>query len=66
VNSLVDVIGRLYVVRTEVGGKQKAVRRLQVGTHERYDTGYRSDYELPEVVRNPTVGKLVKLMQEGS
>jgi AAA domain len=66
VNSLVDVIGRLYVVRTEVDGKPKAVRRLQVGTHERYDTGYRSDYELPEVVRNPTVGKLVKLMQEGA
>lgn len=65
VNSLVDVIGRLYVVRTEIKGELKAVRRLRIGPHERYDTGFRSEYSLPNIVKNPSIPKLVKLMAEG-
>jgi hypothetical protein len=62
VNSIVDVIGRLYVVKTAEG---KAERRLWVGESVRYDTGYRSDYVLPDMVRNPTIPKLVRLMRTG-
>jgi hypothetical protein len=66
VNSLVDCIARIYVVRIELkNGKLKAQRRLQIGVHERYDTGYRSDYVLPDVIKNPTIPKLVSLMHTG-
>lgn len=64
-NALVDVIARLYVVRVDINGKLKPQRRLQIGAHERYDTGYRSDYELPDMVKNPTLPKLVQMMLEG-
>jgi hypothetical protein len=66
--SIVDVIGRLYVVRVpkkgEVG-EYIAQRRLQIGIHEKYDTGFRSDFKLPDVIKNPTVPKLEQLMLEG-
>lgn len=66
-NSVVDVIGRIYVVRIDTkSGKTKPQRRLQIGVHERYDTGFRSDYELPDVVKLPTVPKLVSLMTTGT
>jgi hypothetical protein len=61
-NSIVDVIGRLYVIKPEDG---KAERRLWIGPSVRYDTGYRSDFVLPDMVRNPTVPKLVQLMRTG-
>lgn len=61
-NSIVDVIGRLYVVRD---GDGKSERRLWIGESLKYDTGYRSDFELPDYVRNPTVPKLVRLMRTG-
>lgn len=64
-NSWVEVIGRIYVVRIEVNGKPKAERRLHIGVNDRYDTGFRSDFTLPDVVRTPTLPKLVKLMVEG-
>lgn len=69
VNSIVDVIGRIYVVRIEDPKdpeKMKAQRRLQIGPHERYDTGYRSDFVLPDMLKYPTIPKLLKLMYEGS
>jgi phage nucleotide-binding protein len=62
-NSIVDVIGRIYVVKTDEG---KAERRLWVGESLKYDTGYRSDYTLPDMVRNPSVPKLVRLMRTGT
>lgn len=62
-NSIVDVIGRLYVAKTDEG---KAERRLWVGESLKYDTGYRSDFTLPDYIRNPTIGKLVRLMRTGS
>lgn len=61
-NSIVDVIGRLYVVKTEDGKRE---RRLWIAESVKYDTGYRSDFELPEYVKNPTIPKLVRLIRTG-
>jgi hypothetical protein len=67
INSVVDVIGRLYVVKVDTkSGATVPQRRLQIGVHERYDTGYRSDFVLPDMMKNPTIPKLVKLMHTGS
>jgi hypothetical protein len=67
VNTLVDVIGRIYVVNVEVKGVAKKQRRLWIGESVKYDTGYRSDYApLPDMVKVPTVPKLVRLIQTGS
>lgn len=80
-NQIVDVIGRIYVVRGdftttkryrnrkgEVIEKEvetKSERRLWIGPHEMYDTGYRSGYELPDFLRNPTVPSVVRAMRDG-
>lgn len=66
VESLVDVIGRIYVVKTEVRGKMVDQRRLWLGDSLKYTTGYRSDYTLPPMLKNPTVPKLVELMRTGT
>jgi len=63
ITSMVDVIGRLYIVKNDDG---KAERRLWIGESLKYDTGYRSDYTLPDFIRNPTIPKLVRLMRTGS
>lgn len=65
VNGLVEVIGRIYVVKVETKAGPRAQRRLQIGVHERYDTGYRSDYVLPDMIKNPTIPKLVSLLRTG-
>ncbi len=71
-NSIVDVIGRLYVAEAEfkVKGTDETVtkkqRRLFIGVSPKYDTGYRSDFELPDVVKSPTVPKLISLMETGA
>lgn len=62
VNSLVDVIGRLYTVKLD----EKIQRRLWVEPNVMYDTGYRSEFVLPAYIKNPTVPRLVKLMKEGT
>lgn len=62
VNSLVDVIGRIYVVKEN----DKVERRLWIGESLKYDTGYRSDFVLPSYVRNPTAIKLTRLIRTGS
>lgn len=79
-NQVVDVIGRIYVVRGEFEtskivlreGKRvrvkttaNAERRLFVAPHEMYDTGYRSGYTLPDYIRNPTVTSLGRALREG-
>ena len=66
VNQVVDVIARLYVVTVETKSGPKKQRRLQIGIHDSYDTGFRSDYILPDIMKNPTVPKLVRLMETGS
>lgn len=66
INQNVDVIGRLYVVRlVDDEGQEKKQRRLHIGIHERYDTGYRSEHELPDILEDPTYPKLVRLLRKG-
>lgn len=63
-NAIVDVIGRLYIVKTS-DEPPRAQRRLWLGDSVRYDTGYRSDFVLPDYLANPTVPKLVELIRTG-
>lgn len=65
VNSLVDVIGRIYVVRVDVNGVEKLQRRLWLGDHPMYDTGARSEHVLPDYLKNPTIPRLIQLLNEG-
>jgi hypothetical protein len=78
VNSIVDLIGRIYTVRGEFRkkvrdretGQVKTIeynvqRRLWIATHGSYDTGYRSEFELPDFIKDPTVPKLERVMREG-
>lgn len=65
VNALVEVIGRLYTTKVTIKGVEKTQRRLWIGIHDRYDTGYRSDFVLPDMIKNPTIPKLVSAMLEG-
>lgn len=65
IEALVDVIGRIYTKKVEVKGKTKVQRRLQIGLNDGLDTGYRSDFDLPDFVRYPTIPKLIKLMSTG-
>ena len=67
-NALVDVIGRLYIVRVDDPkneGKKVAYRRLHIGPSEAYDTGYRSEYKMPDILKAPSIPKLLKQMREG-
>ena len=67
-NSLVDVIGRLYIAPIESEEEDtptKYERRLWLAPSVAYDTGYRSDFVLPEYLSAPTVPKLVNLMNTG-
>lgn len=68
VNGIVDVIGRIYTVRVEhpKTGDMVTVRRLWLSPIEQLDTGYRSNYRLPDFIKNPTVEKLTKAIQEGA
>lgn len=65
VNSLVDVIGRIYVVEVQVGEKTVKERRLWLGEHPLYDTGGRSEFTLPNYLRRPTVPRLLELLDTG-
>jgi len=80
-NQVVDVIGRIYVVRGDFtttkrfrkDGKvftrevpNKMERRLWIAPHEMYDTGYRSGFVLPDYIKNPTVPVLVTAIREGA
>lgn len=71
INSIVEVIGRLYAARITVklpggGEAERMQRRLWIGLHEQYDTGYRSEYSLPDMIKKPTIPKLTALMLSGS
>jgi len=65
VNAIVDCIGRLYVVKVDIKGEERLQRRLWIAPTEAYDTGYRSDHELPNCLKNPTVPKLQRLLATG-
>jgi hypothetical protein len=79
-NQVVDLIGRIYVVRGEFTTKRrvkqgdkvvikevesKIQRRLFVAPHEMYDTGYRSGFDLPDFIHNPTVASVGRALQQG-
>lgn len=79
-NQVVDLIGRIYVVRGDFVIKRrvrqgdkivvkevetKIQRRLFVGPHEMYDTGYRSGFDLPDFLREPTVASVNRALREG-
>lgn len=64
-NSQAEVIGRLYVVTIDSPKGPVKQRRLQIGLHEKYDTGFRSDFALPDTLKRPTLPKLVALMETG-
>lgn len=65
----VDLIGRLYVqptrVKSKTTGEESTIqqRRLWIGDHLRYDTGFRSEYKVPPMVKNPSVPKIVSLIR---
>lgn len=65
VYSLVDVIGRMYVVNVDVNGVEKKERRLWLAEHPLYDTGARSEFTLPDYLRRPTVPRLLELLETG-
>ena len=68
-NSQAEVIGRLYVVAVDhpkIADKKVKQRRLQIGLHDKYDTGFRSDWALPDVIKRPTLPNIVKLIEEGA
>lgn len=77
VNSIVDVIGRLYTVKTVsrirdpkdpkkiIDGPEVIQRRLWIDPHVSYDTGYRSAHVLPSYLKNPTPEKLTTLLKTG-
>ncbi len=65
INSLVDVIGRIYVAKVDIKGVETVQHRLWLGDHPMYDTGARSEYVLPDYMKNPTVPKLIQLLDEG-
>lgn len=64
-NAIVDCIGRIYVVKVTVKGEEKLQRRLWIAPTVSYDTGYRSDHELPNYLKNPTVPRLETLIKTG-
>jgi hypothetical protein len=64
VTSLVDVIGRLYVV-PDPDNEGKKERRLWVEPHPSFDTGFRSSYQLPPYIRKPTIPRLVEALEKG-
>jgi len=75
-NGVVDLIGRIYIVKGEfevqkvIKGKTvtrstNIQRRLWVGPDDRYDTGARSSFVLPDFIENPTVASVVAAMREG-
>ena len=67
VNSLVDVIGRIYTVKVDKDdGTTRVERRLWIGDSLKYDTGYRSDFPMPDYLANPTVIRLTRLIRTGS
>ena len=65
INSQAEVIGRLYVVTIEGKNGPVKQRRLQIGLHEKYDTGFRSDFALPDMIKRPSLPKLAALMETG-
>ncbi|WKW84836.1 RecA-like DNA recombinase [Gordonia phage Jamzy] len=65
VNSIVDVIGRIYTMQTD-DEPPKVQRRLWLAPSAIYDTGYRSEYVLPQYLTTPTVPRLIRAIRTGN
>jgi hypothetical protein len=64
VNSIVDCIGRIYTVKIPgEDGNNVVRRRLWLAPSVSYDTGCRSEFKIPDYLENPTVPRLVALME---
>lgn len=61
VNSLADVIGRLYIANSD--GQRE--RRLWLEPSILYDTGYRSNFVLPPYLSKPTIPRLIQAIEQG-
>lgn len=69
VNAMADVIGRMYKVKIphpEDMSKMLVRRRLWLGYSERLDTGFRSEWNLPDFLPTPTVPRLAHLIEKGT
>ena len=66
VNALVDVIGRLYTVPVETDAGTRVQRRVWLAPSAIYDTGYRSEFVLPNYLSNPTVPRMIRAIRTGS
>lgn len=70
VNAVVDVIGRIYTVKLQnpkdPAGPDVIERRLWLQPSAKYDTGFRSEYVLPPMLRQPTVPRLEALIRNGT
>jgi AAA domain-containing protein len=75
-NAMVDLTGRIYVVRGEFERRIKVdgqwetqqytkQRRLFIGVDDMYETGYRSEHDLPDFIEDPTVKKVVRALRTG-
>jgi hypothetical protein len=64
VTTVVDVIGRLYVVKNP-DDETKLERRLWISPHPQYDTGFRSCFQLPDFIRRPSVPRIVSALESG-
>lgn len=75
-NAMVDLTGRIYVVRGEFSRRVKRngkttieeytkQRRLLIGPDEMYETGFRSEYPLPDIIEDPTVNRVVRALRTG-
>jgi hypothetical protein len=72
VNSIVDIIGRMYIVRGEfekkfrkpdgeiIVKKVNKQHRLWIGPHNLYDTGYRSEWDLPDYLEDPKIPTILE------
>jgi hypothetical protein len=68
VNAVVDVIGRLYTVQIQDPrdpAKELIERRLWLSPSVKFDTGFRSEYNLPNMLRQPSVPRLEQLIKTG-
>lgn len=71
VNSVVDVIGRIYTVQVEGERNGRTIkgvqRRLWLAPTDKYDTGYRSSAYKgnPPYLKRPTMERLTQLLKEG-
>jgi len=76
INGMVDLTGRIYVVRgnferrVKVDGKWTTEeytkqRRLFIGVDDMYETGYRSEHLLPDIIEDPTVRRVVRALRTG-